>query len=278
MISDVAPSNCNATWIFLCYFCPCFEPVCLLSQDCPLRSLYAIFPLHCAKSRKEYQFCACIIGVQTAFFNAHLTSAQDSGLSEEWILFGVTMSWFKNYTSMTIVLVPGTVVSTRCLVSVGIYSANKQNNKWFFNTSSKILDIFSSFLVMQRGVGLIPRYHVKENCTAILQESQWYVYLWKPCKKGKRTSEIVVGCTYNVLYERLVQNIRLLGRAHKPTTGYNHHGERQHGSSWLWLLVGSTLFCIAPSLLWFLIGNKHNNNNNNNNDGKGTQRWQQQCG
>ena len=241
MISDVAPSNCNATWIFLCYFCPCFEPVCLLSQDCPLRSFHCcVFNanVNCTQfSRRtvaKVGFCACIIGVQTVFFNAHLTSAQDSGLSEEWILFGVTVSWLKNCMSMMIVLVPGTVVSTRCLVSVGIYSANKQNNKWFFNTSSKILDIFSSFLVMQRGVGLIPCYHVKENCTAILQESQWYVYLWKPCKKGKRTSEIVVGCTYNVLYQRLVQNIRLLGRAHKPTTGYNHHGERQHGSSWLW--------------------------------------------
>ena len=51
---------------------------------------------------------------------------------------------------------------------------------------------------MQRGVGLIPRYHVKENCTAILQESQWYDYHLKPYKNGNHTSEIIVGCTCKI--------------------------------------------------------------------------------
>ena len=52
------------------------------------------------------------------------------------------------------------------------------------------------FWEVVRGVGLIPHFVVEGNCTEILQESQWYVYLSKPCKKGKCTSEIAVGCTY----------------------------------------------------------------------------------
>ena len=56
----------------------------------------------------------------------------------------------------------------------------------------------NQFWEVVRGVGLIPHHVVEGNCAEILQESQWYVYLIKPCKKGKRTSEIVVECTHNV--------------------------------------------------------------------------------
>ena len=68
----------------------------------------------------------------------------------------------------------------------------------------------NQFWEVVRGVGLIPRVVVEGNCVEILQESQWCVYHLKLCKKGKRTSEIVVGCTHNVLYQRLVEFQRLL--------------------------------------------------------------------
>ena len=72
---------------------------------------------------------------------------------------------------------------------------------FLFRLLSDIIDMVkredkNQFWEVVRGVGLIPHVVVEGYCTEILQESQWYVYLSKPCKKGKRTSEIAVGCTY----------------------------------------------------------------------------------
>ena len=125
---------------------------------------------------------------------------------------------------------------------------------------------------MQRGVGLIPRYHVKENCMAILQESQWYVYHLKPYKKGKRTSEIIVGCTCKIFVAKAGRIPKIVGKHTALLTTTTMVNDNMEVLTLVACGVRIVLHCPFPSMIFnwkqtqqqIMMAKEHDDNDNNN--------------